>query len=77
MSPKPLEDVLKMYDQVEYICLDQDVSTASFADEDERSFEDVFTKTNVCWENNESIFSKTIKTNFQKFKNCKKCQCPQ
>ena len=69
-----LEDVLKTYDQDEYIGLDQDVLKkssedicvrwiysswsrrledvlkTSSEDEDERRLQDVFIKTNVCWE---------------------------
>ena len=45
-----LEDVLKTYDQDEYIRLDQGVLKTSSEDEDERRLQDVFVKTNVCWD---------------------------
>ena len=52
-----LEDVLKTYDQDEYIGLDQDVLKTSSEDlcvrwiysSWSRRLEDVFIKTNVCW----------------------------
>ena len=53
-----------MYDQGNYIRLDQNVLKTSSEDEYEKGLQDVFTKTNVCWESNESIFSRPIKTNF-------------
>ena len=65
-SWKRLEDVLKTYSQDEYIGLDQDVLKTSsedvrlrrtysswsrrLEDEDERRLQDVFIKTNVCWD---------------------------
>ena len=61
-SWKRLEDVLKTYDQDEYIDLDQDVFwrrmskvnifvliKTSSEDKDERRLQDVFIKTNLCW----------------------------
>ena len=49
-SSERLEDVLKMYDKDEYIGFDQDVLKTSPEDEDKRSLQDVFIKTNVCRE---------------------------
>ena len=39
-----------MYDKDEYIGFDQDVLKTSPEDEDKRSLQDVFIKTNVCRE---------------------------
>ena len=38
-----------MYDQDEYVGLDEDVLKTTSEDEDQRRLEDVF-KANVCWE---------------------------
>ena len=46
MSWRRFEDVLKTYDQDEYIGLDQDVLKTSSGDEGEKRLPDVFIKTN-------------------------------
>ena len=48
-SWRRLENVLKTYDQDEYIGFDQDVLKTSSEDEEKRRLQDVFIKTNVCW----------------------------
>ena len=44
MSWRRLEDVLKTYDQDEYVDLDEDVLKTSSEDEDQRRLQDVFIK---------------------------------
>ena len=49
-SWKHLENVLKTYDEDEYIRLDQGTLKMSSEDEDNSRLRVVFIKTNVCWD---------------------------